>query len=67
MMPVVAPAAVVACQIDSQQQRAEGQRVAGHDPLQVGWGQAELMLDGGQGHVDDVQLSARQVDPTRPG
>ena len=41
---------------------AEGQGVAGKDQLDVGFGRAQALLDGGQGHVDDGHADQRHED-----
>src|SRR5699024_4657747 len=41
---------------------AEGQGVAGEYALDVGFGRAQALLDGGQGHVDDGHADQRHED-----
>lgn len=43
-----------------QQQTGEHQGVGVNDPLQVTRGGVEVLLDGGQGHVEDRQIQHRQ-------
>jgi hypothetical protein len=42
--------------VAEEQQRAEGQRVAGNDPLQVSRDEVQLELDGGKRYVDDAEV-----------
>jgi hypothetical protein len=39
-----------------EQERTEGQRVPGDDPLQLRWGEVQLALDGRKRHVDDAEI-----------
>ena len=51
-----APAAHVAEAARGHEHQAEGQRVAGHDPLQLAGARRHGLADGGQGDVDDADV-----------